>query len=213
MEDLKKEIKSLDYENKKRKERDADDRKWNKKGCESQFKFNIKVGDNFDKVTAELGEIFHSRLEVDIPFTLAELVKEGKQLVSDRNHDLKIADEYGWEGLEVFKGEELARNEKEEKKLAQLKKQMKEKKSSWNTGKEAPRKHFQDRKGRGSDLSRGGQGDRGGAAGRRPNVQCNTCAGWGHFARDCYTGSSQKSGRGRDNGGGERPRGGGKRRY
>ena len=51
---------------------------------------------------------------------------QGNKL-GEHNHKLKIADEFGFDGLETFSKEELARNDKEEKKIKAMRKEKKEK--------------------------------------------------------------------------------------
>ena len=55
---------------------------------------------------------------------MEEVVKKGEKLVDDRNFLVKMADELG-----EFEKDELARDEKEEKKLAKLRKEFKERES------------------------------------------------------------------------------------
>ena len=43
--------------------------------------------------------------------------------VHDRIHLLRIADKFGWEGANDFVGDELARDEKEDKKLKCIRKE------------------------------------------------------------------------------------------
>ena len=56
---------------------------------------------------------------------MEDLIKKGGKWIDDRNHS--IADEYGFEALEHFEKDDLARDEKEEKKLMKIKREQKEK--------------------------------------------------------------------------------------
>ena len=56
---------------------------------------------------------------IEIPESLEEVVKKGEKLV-DRIFLVKMADELGWSAVGEFEKDELARDEKEEKKLAKL---------------------------------------------------------------------------------------------
>ena len=50
----------------------------------------------------------------------------GEEKLNERTHLLKIADKYGWESAKEFVSEDLARDEKEEKKLQKIRKEQKE---------------------------------------------------------------------------------------
>ena len=45
----------------------------------------------------------------------------GEEKLNERTHLLKIADKYGWDSAKEFVSEDLARDEKEEKKLQKIK--------------------------------------------------------------------------------------------
>ena len=47
--------------------------------------------------------------------------------MGEHNYKLKIADEFGFDGLDTFSKEDLARNDKEEKKIKAMRKEKKEK--------------------------------------------------------------------------------------
>ena len=97
--------------------------KFSKVGCDTQFKFNGKIKEFFgDKLKVELKKHFKNGL----PDKLEELIKEGEKEIDDQNHKLKIADEFGCRALDDFNNEDLARDEKEEKKLKALWKEKKE---------------------------------------------------------------------------------------
>ena len=73
---------------------------------------NVKVMESFGKIRDEMEEAFSGR----IPENLDDTIKEGEDLLEERLHTLKIADEFGWPAVRVFEKEDLARNDKEEKK-------------------------------------------------------------------------------------------------
>ena len=88
-------------------------------GIRKQHEFNKKVMESFGKLRDEMEEAFSGR----IPENLEDTIKEGEDLLDERLHTLKIADEFGWPAVRVFEKEDLARNDKEEKKLGQLRKE------------------------------------------------------------------------------------------
>jgi hypothetical protein len=94
--------------------------KFSKSGCETQFKFNIKMKDRFgDDLKVELKKHFKKEL----PEKVGGLVKEVEEEIDDQNLKLKVADEFGFKAMEDFIKEDLARNEKEEKKIKALRKE------------------------------------------------------------------------------------------
>ena len=98
--------------------------KFSKIGCETQYKFNVKIKELFgDKLKVELRKHFKNGL----PEKVEELIKEGEKEIDDKNHKLKIADELGFRAMEEFDKEDLARDEKKEKKIKVLRKEKKEK--------------------------------------------------------------------------------------
>ena len=88
-------------------------------GIRKQHEFNVKVMESFGKLRDEMEEAFAGK----IPENLDDTIKEGEDLLDERLHTLKIADEFGWPAVRVFEKEDLARNDKEEKKLGQLRKE------------------------------------------------------------------------------------------
>merc|ERR1712226_695605 len=87
--------------------------KWTKMGCEKQHDFNEEVKEVYsEKLRSELRRHFQGEL----PNKVEEIIKEGEKLIDDQNQKLKIADEFGSRALDEFVKEDLARNEKEEKK-------------------------------------------------------------------------------------------------
>ena len=109
MEDMKKKLQKMADE-KKRKD-------WSNTGIRKQAEWVIKVRDHQEELRARLQAEFG-----EFSGSLNELVKEGEKLVHDRIHLLRIADRFGWEGANDFMEEELARDEKEEKKLKAIRK-------------------------------------------------------------------------------------------
>ena len=88
-------------------------------GIRKQHEFNVKVMESLGKLRDEMEEAFAGK----IPENLDDTIKEGEDLLDERLHTLKIADEFGWPAVRVFEKEDLARNDKEEKKLGQLRKE------------------------------------------------------------------------------------------
>ena len=109
MEDMKRKLQKMADE-KKRKD-------WSNTGIRKQAEWVIKVRDHQEELRARLQAEFG-----EFGGSLNELVKAGEKLVHDRIHLLRIADRFGWEGANDFMEEELARDEKEEKKLKAIRK-------------------------------------------------------------------------------------------
>ena len=165
-----------------RKERKVKKHKWSKAGCEKQYDFNESVRDIFCvKLRKELAREFG---ENGIPSHVEDVVKEGESAIVDRNHKLKIADDYGFDALEVFEKEDLARNEKEEKKLKMLKKEAKEKKEKLQAGRRMRTAGFRERR----EATKGN-----GKNSNKEDVVCYRCDLKGHFARDCRVKSEKKN--------------------
>ena len=98
----------------------ADEKKgkdWSNTGIRKQAEWVIKVRDHQEELRARLQAEFG-----EFSGSLNELVNAGEKLVHDRIHLLRIADRFGWEGANDFMEEELARDEKEEKKLKAIRK-------------------------------------------------------------------------------------------
>ena len=73
--------------------------KFSKSGCETQFKFNIKMKDRFgDDLKTELEKHFKKEL----PEKVESLVKEVKKEIEDQNLKLKVGDEFGFIAMEDF---------------------------------------------------------------------------------------------------------------
>jgi hypothetical protein len=200
---LGKEVKALKEDNTRR---NKDERKWNKKGVEHQYNFNNKAIRAIENIGSGMEDFFHDQFDASPPDSLEDLVQQGKKLLVDRNHELKIVDEFDWEALETWNGEELARNEKEEKKLISIRKQYKDKRATGTKpDKDADSKKPFERRGRWQESNAN-------TSGRRTNVQCNACSGYGHYARDCHsTGYPNRTGREGQNG--RKDHGGGGAQY
>ena len=98
--------------------------KFTKLGCETQYKFNVKIKELFgEKLKVELKK----HCKNGLPEKIEELIKEGEKEIDEENHKLKIANEFGFRALKDFTKEDLARDEKEEKKIKVLRKEKKEK--------------------------------------------------------------------------------------
>ena len=109
MEDMKRKLQKM-----------ADEKKgkdWSNTGIRKQAEWVIKVRDHQEELRARLQAEFG-----EFSGSLNELVNAGEKLVHDRIHLLRIADRFGWEGANDFMEEELARDEKEEKKLKAIRK-------------------------------------------------------------------------------------------
>ena len=109
MEDVKRKLQKM-VDEKKRKD-------WSNTGIRKQAEWVIQVRDHQEELRARLQAEFG-----EFSGSLNELVKAGEKLVHDRIHLLRIADRFGWEGANDFMEEELARDEKEEKKLKAIRK-------------------------------------------------------------------------------------------
>ena len=91
---------------------------WSNAGIKKQAEWVIEVRDYNEelqsRLQAEFGEFSSS---------LTEFVNAGEKRVHDRIHLLRIADKFGWAGANDFVEEELARDEKEDKKLKCIRKE------------------------------------------------------------------------------------------
>ena len=159
--------------------------KFSKPGCEKQFKFNSKMKDLFgDDLKVELEKHFKEGL----PEGIGGLVKEAGKEIDDQNLKLKVADEFGFKAMEEFGKEDLARDEKEEKKIKALRKEKKEREEK-GRGKGHVSRPWTARVG-----NKGFERDsvkRGSWKGRA-DMKCYSCLGLGHMARDCVRSSSGK---------------------
>ena len=178
--------------------------KFSKAGCETQFKFNIKMKDRFgEDLKVELKKHFKKEL----PEKVGGLVKEVEKEIDDQNLKLKVADEFGFKAMEDFSKEDLARNEKEEKKIKALRKEKRDREEkvggkaglqgSWFRGVGGRVKYF------GSGKTAGGA-----RSGRKDvrdvrvvwdlrglGIKCFSCLGIGHVARDCVRRGFESSSR------------------
>ena len=64
--------------------------------------------------------------EEGLPEKVEEIMKRGKKDIDEQNHQLTIADEFGFPSLRDFIKEDLARDDKEEKKLKAMRKEKRE---------------------------------------------------------------------------------------
>ena len=137
--------------------------KFSKSGCKKQFKFNLKMKDRFvGDLKTELENCFDKVL----PEGVESLVEEVEKVIDDQNLKLKIADEFGFDAMEEFSNEDLARNREEERKIKVFRKEKK------------AREQKTVKKGRASGR---GWKNLPPGVGRR----CYSCSGVGHVAADC----------------------------
>ena len=177
--------------------------KFTKTGCETQYKFNVKIKELYsEKLKVELKKHFKNGL----PGKIEELIKEGEKEIDDENHKLKIANEFGFKAVEEFTKEDLARDEKEEKKIKLLRKEKKEKEEknrsyrnnqsgrdgyrSFKDGYRGFGDTYKDKKFESKRNSKDGDKFK-----SKDDIKCYNCQGFGHMARDCS--KPQSGGRGR----------------
>ena len=111
-------------------------------------------------------------------------MKEVKKEIDDQNVKLKVADEFGFDAMEDFSKEDLARNKEEEKKIKVFRKEKKDREE--NAVKKG--KVLWMRGVRGEGMSRWWKGYR-----KVLSDRCYSCLGVGHVAADCV---KRGSGRG-----------------
>ena len=148
--------------------------KFTKPACETQFEFNTKIKDLLgDDLKVELEKNFKH----GVPEEIGGLVKELGKEIDDRNLELKIADEFGYKAGEEFGKEDLARNDKEEKKIKALRKEKRERqeKGKGHFTRSSNYKRF-------SDRFKSGK-----SSGKRmwkdvKDMKCYGCLGFGHMA-------------------------------
>ena len=174
--------------------------KLSKSGCEKQFKFNVKMKDMFgDDLKVELQKHFKEGL----PEKVGGLVKEAEKEIVDQNLRLKIADEFGYKAMEDFIKEDLARDDKEEKKIKALRKEKKEREEK-GRGKAGLRGFgFRGFDAKDKDLARG-EASTGGGSGRRRTASRARRASGASTARVWGTWPGTASSRRRGGGAGNR---------
>ena len=94
------------------------EREWLNKGIRKQAEFAIEIREYHEELSV--------RLEMEygpVSDSLKEFIKNGESKVHNRIHLLRVADKYGWAGATDFQEEELARDDKEEKKLKMIRKE------------------------------------------------------------------------------------------
>ena len=122
MEDLKRKLQKVAGEKK--------EKEWSNNGIRKQAEWAMQVRDDQEELRAKL----QAKLGDEFSGSLKELVKAGEKRVNDRIHLLRVADKFGWQGANDFVEEELARDEKEEKKLKSIRKEFEAKKEKKNQG-------------------------------------------------------------------------------
>ena len=97
---------------------------WKKEGIRHQATFNSGLQEWIsENLRTSLEDQFGGR----IPSSLEETIKAGESKLNERTHLLKIADKYGWNSAKEFVSEDLAREEKEDKKLQRIRKEHRDK--------------------------------------------------------------------------------------
>ena len=102
---------------------------WSNAGIRKQAEWAIEIRDYHEEL--------HSRLQAEFgefSGSLNKFVHAGEKRVHDRIHLLRIADKFGWAGANDFVEEELARDEKEEKKLKGIRKEFEAKREKKGQG-------------------------------------------------------------------------------
>ena len=105
------------------------EKEWSNAGIKKQAEFATDI--------REYHEELNVRLEMEYgpaSDSLRDFIKQGESKVHNRIHLLKVADKYGWAGATDFQEEELARDEKEEKKLKAIRKEFEARKDKRNQG-------------------------------------------------------------------------------
>ena len=88
-------------------------------GCKKQFRFNLRLKNEFvGELKSELEDFFGK-----VPEKIGSLIEEAEKVIDDRNLKLKIGEEFGMAAMEEFGEEDLARNERERKKLKVFRKE------------------------------------------------------------------------------------------
>ena len=116
-------VKAKKFSDKLKAKEEDENFKFSKPGCEKQFKFNIKIKDRFG---VDLKTELESCFEKELPKEVESLVKEVEEEIDEQNVKLRIADEFGFEAMEDFNKEDLARNKEEEKKIKVFRKEKKD---------------------------------------------------------------------------------------
>ena len=105
-----------------------------------------------------------------------EIFNEGETKIDDENHKLKIADKFRFRALDDFIIEDLARDDKEEKKIKRLRKEKKEMEEKAKIrGKGCYTSFRQRRFGEKEDFK-----DK-----TKEDFKCFNCKKVGHMARNC----------------------------
>ena len=105
------------------------EKEWSNTGVKKQAEFAIDIREHQEELNVRLEMEFGP-----VSDSLREFIKQGESKVHNRIHLLKIADKYGWAGATDFQEEELARDDKEEKKLKVIRKEFEAKKDKRNHG-------------------------------------------------------------------------------
>ena len=119
----------------------------------------------------------------ELPEEVENLVKEVKKEIDDQNVKLKVADEFGFDAMEDFSNEDLARNKEEEKKIKVFRKEKKDREQKAVKKGKASERGWK-------NLGHGFSYNR--SYGFSYNRRCYSCSGVGHVVADCVRQGSRR---------------------